>query len=117
MLILADHINLWTSIPVTIFFGAVLTLIALPTSALAFILGRFLRKPFGVIVGTLVAMPALIFVTEFYTCWGCPDHQINRRFIDPISGYAGGLAMGYAIARFGQAGRDKWERQQWPKPR
>jgi len=115
VLILADHINLWTSIPGTIFFGAVVTLIVLPTSAVAFILGRFLPKPYGVSVGTLVGLVPLIFVTETWTCWSCSDHQINRRFIDPIAGYVGGLAMAYGVARFGQRGRDRRETQRWPQ--
>lgn len=104
---LADHINLWTSIPSTVLFGAVITLIALPVSSLALMFGFFLPKPFGVIAGTLLGIVSAYGALWMWNCWGCDDHQINRRFIDPAATYVGALAMSYAIARLGRAGKDK----------
>lgn len=119
MLEVADHINLWTSIPGTVLFGAVITLVVLPVSFMALVFGYFLPRPLGVIAGTLIGAVAAYVALYMWNCWGCDDHQINRRFVDPIATYVGALSMAYAIARLGQSGKKKYEEHMsdWPKPR
>ena len=104
---LAHHINLFTSIPGNIVLGAAFTLLFLPIPILAFTLAYFIRRPWGVAVGTLVALSTVIAITYGYTCWTCDDHTLERRFIDPVAGLTGGLLMSYAVARFGASRRNK----------
>ena len=94
---LAHHWDPFSQIASTFLFGGFVS-VFVPTSVLSILLGYFGRRPWGVIAGTLMGGPTILFVILLYSCFGCQDHQIYRQILQPGGTLAGGLTASFILS-------------------